>query len=134
MRKRIKRTVNVASSDITNATKVSLSHLKAFKVPVKRSIDIAKIRYEKMLRKEIVLMFKDLSYNSILDEKRELRYSSLTKRETADTIMEVERKVNIPTSKVWMKDPVLGIVKSGCNFIETTVKRLEVISTIQWAK
>lgn len=134
MRKRIQRRVLVASSDNTKAKKVNLSHLKAFKVPVKRSIDIAKIRYEKMLRKEIVLMFKDLSYNSMLDEKRDLRFSNLTKRNTTDTAIELEKTITYPTSQVWMKDPVLGIVKTGCNFIQETVKKLEVVPAIQWVK
>lgn len=113
-------------------TRVDLSNLKAFR-PAKRSYFKAKARYELMLRKEITLMFKDLSYNSMLDEKRELRYSNLSTRVTQDTIMECTHSKVLPTKYVYCTDPVLGVIKKGVNFVERQFTKLEVVPAIKWA-
>ena len=117
---------------VTSTTKVSLSHLKAFR-PFKRTFTQAKARYELSLRKEITLMFKDLSYNSMLNEKRDLRQSDLNVRQGVESIYEYKVSKFIPTSYTWMKDPVLGIVKTGCNFVDRTISKMEVLPTIRWA-
>jgi len=127
MRKRIKS----ISSNVTY-TKVDLSKLKAFR-PAKRSYFKAKARYELMLRKEITLMFKDLSYNSMLDEKRELRFSSLSTRKTEDTVVKVKENRTFPTNYVYSKDPVLGIMRKGINFVERQITKMEVVPAIKWA-
>lgn len=112
--------------------KVSLSHLRAFQVKARSKNELRdKLnQYERYRHSEIIRMFKTMSYNSVLDEKRECRH--LSKVQTKDTIMNIKRTVVVPTSYETMNDVVLGMYRVGKNFVKRKVKKLEVVPVIDW--
>jgi hypothetical protein len=125
MRKRIQ-------TQLKSIEKVTLSHLKAFQVKARSKNELKdKLNeYEKYRHGEIIRMFKSMSYNTELDERRECRY--LSKVQTKDTIVTVNRTVVVPTSYEILNDTVLGMYRIGKNFVKRTIKKAEVVPVIDW--
>ena len=125
MRNRIVKTKQVAE-------KVSLDHLRAFQVKARNYEQIKdKLKeYERIRHQEIIHMFKTMSYNTQLNERRDCR--QLSKVSTKETIINVNRTVVVPTSYQVMNDTVLGMYRVGKNFVKRKIRRPEVVPVIDW--
>lgn len=127
MRNRIRKT----TPSMSQAERVDLSHLKAFKVKSRPAYE-AQTRQERFLAWEIKSMFNVLSYNTMLNEKRDLR--SLSKPPVKEQIVPYKKKVTVATSYDILHDRVLGTYRRGKNFIKRKVDALEVVQVIDWDK
>lgn len=117
---------------IQSVEKVDLSHLRAFQVKARTSSEFREKlnQYERIRHAEIIAMFKKMSYKTELDEKRECRH--LSKVQTKDTIINVNRTVVVPTSYEIINDTVLGMYRVGKNFVKRKIRRPEVVPVIDW--
>ena len=87
-------------------------------------------KLERIREVEISNMFKHLTIDSILDEKRYLK--TLTQLPTKQTIISVREEVVVPQDYEIIPDIVLGNIRVGKNYLKTFIERLEVVSVIDW--
>jgi tRNA G37 N-methylase Trm5 len=87
-------------------------------------------KLERVREVEISNMFKHLTIDSILDEKRYLK--TLTQLPTKQTIIPVQEEVVVPQDYEIIPDIVLGNIRVGKNYLKTFIERLEVVSVIDW--
>ena len=87
-------------------------------------------KLERVREVEISNMFKHLTIDSILDEKRYLK--TLTQLPTKQTIISVREEVVVPQDYEIIPDIVLGNIRVGKNYLKTFIERLEVVSVIDW--
>lgn len=87
-------------------------------------------KLERVRENEIIQMFKYLTVDSILEEKRYLK--SLTQLPTKQTIISVQEEVVVPQDYEIIPDLVLGNIRVGKNYLKTFIERLEVVSVIDW--
>lgn len=87
-------------------------------------------KLERIREVEISNMFKHLTIDSILDEKRYLK--TLTQLPTKQTIIPVQEEVVVPQDYEVIPDIVLGNIRVGKNYLKTFIERLEVVSVIDW--
>ena len=87
-------------------------------------------KLERIREVEISNMFKHLTIDSILDEKRYLK--TLTQLPTKQTIIPVQEEVVVPQDYEIIPDIVLGNIRVGKNYLKTFIERLEVVSVIDW--
>jgi tRNA G37 N-methylase Trm5 len=87
-------------------------------------------KLERVREVEISNMFKHLTIDSILDEKRYLK--TLTQLPTKQTIIPVREEVVVPQDYEIIPDIVLGNIRVGKNYLKTFIERLEVVSVIDW--
>lgn len=122
MRKRIIKTVKVYSTSINTLTNV---------FPIKgRTKRFILKKLERVREVEINEMFKELTIDSILDEKRYLK--TLTQLPTKQTIISVREEIVVPQDYEIIPDIVLGNIRVGKNYLKTFIERLEVVSVIDW--
>ena len=122
MRTRFTKTVQVVE-------KVSLSHLRAFKIEARPKQD-ALTRKERLLSYEIRDMFKNLSYETMINEKRDLRH--LSKPPVKDQIVSFKKKVVYATSYDVLQDTILGTYRRGKNYVKRKIDAMEVVAVIDW--
>lgn len=125
MRNRIQK----PTQTLAQPERVDLSHLRAFKVK-SRPQQEAQARQERLLAWEVRTMFNHLSYDSVLNEKAELR--GLSKPPVKEQIVPYKKKVTFATSYDVLHDTVLGTYRRGKNFVKRKVDALEVVSVIDW--
>jgi len=87
-------------------------------------------KLERVRENEITQMFKYLTVDSILEEKRYLK--SLTQLPTKQTIIPVQEEIVVPQDYEVIPDIVLGNIRVGKNYLKTFIERLEVVSVIDW--
>ena len=87
-------------------------------------------KLERIRENEISQMFKYLTVDSILEEKRYLK--SLTQLPTKQTIISVQEEIVVPQDYEIIPDIVLGNIRVGKNYLKTFIERLEVVSVIDW--
>lgn len=87
-------------------------------------------KLERIRENEITQMFKYLTIDSILKEKRYLK--SLTQLPTKQTIIPVQEEIVVPQDYEIIPDIVLGSIRVGKNYLKTFIERLEVVSVIDW--
>ena len=87
-------------------------------------------KLERIRENEITQMFKYLTVDSILKEKRYLK--SLTQLPTKQTIISVQEEIVVPQDYEIIPDIVLGSIRVGKNYLKTFIERLEVVSVIDW--
>jgi len=87
-------------------------------------------KLERVREVEISNMFKHLTIDSILDEKRYLK--TLTQLPTKQTIISVREEVVVPQDYEIIPDIILGNIRVGKNYLKTFIERLEVVSVIDW--
>ena len=87
-------------------------------------------KLERIRENEITQMFKYLTIDSILEEKRYLK--SLTQLPTKQTIIPVQEEIVVPQDYEIIPDIVLGSIRVGKNYLKTFIERLEVVSVIDW--
>jgi len=87
-------------------------------------------KLERIREVEISNMFKHLTIDSILDEKRYLK--TLTQLPTKQTIIPVREEIVVPQDYEVIPDIVLGNIRVGKNYLKTFIERLEVVSVIDW--
>lgn len=87
-------------------------------------------KLERVRENEISQMFKCLTVDSILKEKRYLK--SLTQLPTKQTIISVQEEIVVPQDYEIIPDIVLGNIRVGKNYLKTFIERLEVVSVIDW--
>lgn len=87
-------------------------------------------KLERVRENEITQMFKYLTVDSILEEKRYLK--SLTQLPTKQTIISVQEEIVVPQDYEIIPDIVLGNIRVGKNYLKTFIERLEVVSVIDW--
>ena len=87
-------------------------------------------KLERIREVEISNMFKHLTIDSILDEKRYLK--TLTQLPTKQTIISVKEEIVVPQDYEVIPDIVLGNIRVGKNYLKTFIERLEVVSVIDW--
>jgi len=87
-------------------------------------------KLERIREVEISNMFKHLTIDSILDEKRYLK--TLTQLSTKQTIISVREEVVVPQDYEIIPDIILGNIRVGKNYLKTFIERLEVVSVIDW--
>ena len=116
-------------SPTVSIEKVDLSHLRAFKVK-SRPEQEAQSRMERSLAWEVRTMFKHLSYDTMINERRDLRYLSIPP--TKEQIVPVKKKVVFATSYDVVHDVVLGTYRKGKNFVKRKVDALEIVQVIDW--
>lgn len=87
-------------------------------------------KLERIRENEITQMFKYLTIDSILKEKRYLK--SLTQLPTKQTIISVQEEIVVPQDYEVIPDIVLGNIRVGKNYLKTFIERLEVVSVIDW--
>lgn len=87
-------------------------------------------KLERVRENEIAQMFKYLTVDSILEEKRYLK--SLTHLPTKQTIIPVKEEIVVPQDYEIIPDLVLGNIRVGKNYLKTFIERLEVVSVIDW--
>ena len=87
-------------------------------------------KLERIREVEISNMFKHLTIDSILDEKRYLK--TLTQLPTKQTIIPVREEVVVPQDYEIIPDIILGNIRVGKNYLKTFIERLEVVSVIDW--
>ena len=87
-------------------------------------------KLERIRENEITQMFKYLTIDSILEEKRYLK--SLTQLPTKQTIIPVQEEIVVPQDYEIIPDIVLGNIRVGKNYLKTFIERLEVVSVIDW--
>jgi tRNA G37 N-methylase Trm5 len=87
-------------------------------------------KLERVRENEISQMFKYLTIDSILEEKRYLK--SLTQLPTKQTIISVQEEIVVPQDYEIIPDIVLGNIRVGKNYLKTFIERLEVVSVIDW--
>jgi len=122
MRTRFTKTVQVVE-------KVSLSHLRAFRIEARPKQD-ALTRKERLLSYEIRDMFKNLSYETMINEKRDLRH--LSKPPVKDQIVSFKKKVVCATSYDVLQDTILGTYRRGKNYVKRKIDAMEVVAVIDW--
>ena len=122
MRKRIIKAVKVYSTNLSTPTNV---------FPIKgRTKRFILKKLERVREVEISNMFKHLTIDSILDEKRYLK--TLTQLPTKQTIISVREEVVVPQDYEIIPDIILGNIRVGKNYLKTFIERLEVVSVIDW--
>jgi len=109
--------------------KVSLSHLRAFRIEARPKQD-ALTRKERLLSYEIRDMFKNLSYETMINEKRDLRH--LSKPPVKDQIVSFKKKVVYATSYDVLQDTILGTYRRGKNYVKRKIDAMEVVAVIDW--
>jgi len=87
-------------------------------------------KLERIREVEISNMFKHLTIDSILNEKRYLK--TLTQLPTKQTIISVKEEIVVPQDYEVIPDIVLGNIRVGKNYLKTFIERLEVVSVIDW--
>ena len=87
-------------------------------------------KLERIRENEITQMFKYLTIDSILEEKRYLK--SLTQLPTKQTIIPVQEEIVVPQDYEIIPDIVLGSIRVGKNYLKTFIERFEVVSVIDW--
>lgn len=87
-------------------------------------------KLERIRENEITQMFKYLTVDSILKEKRYLK--SLTQLPTKQTIISVQEEIVVPQDYEIIPDIVLGSIRVGKNYLKTFIERFEVVSVIDW--
>lgn len=87
-------------------------------------------KLERIRENEITQMFKYLTVDSILKEKRYLK--SLTQLPTKQTIIPVQEEIVVPQDYEIIPDIVLGSIRVGKNYLKTFIERFEVVSVIDW--
>jgi hypothetical protein len=122
MRNRFTKTVQVVE-------KVNLSHLRAFRIEARPKQD-AMTRKERLLSYEIRDMFKNLSYETMINEKRDLRH--LSKPPVKDQIVSFKKKVVYATSYDVLQDTILGTYRRGKNYVKRKIDAMEVVPVIDW--
>jgi hypothetical protein len=122
MRTRFTKTVQVVE-------KVSLSHLRAFRIEARPKQD-ALTRKERLLSYEIRDMFKNLSYETMINEKRDLRH--LSKPPVKDQIVSFKKKIVFATSYDVLQDTILGTYRRGKNYVKRKIDAVEVVAVIDW--
>jgi len=122
MRNRFTKTVQVVE-------KVNLSHLRAFRIEARPKQD-AMTRKERFLSYEIRDMFKNLSYETMINEKRDLRH--LSKPPVKDQIVSFKKKVVYATSYDVLQDTILGTYRRGKNYVKRKIDAMEVVPVIDW--
>jgi hypothetical protein len=122
MRNRFTKTVQVVE-------KVNLSHLRAFRIEARPKQD-AMTRKERLLSYEIRDMFKNLSYETMINEKRDLRH--LSKPPVKDQIVSFKKKVIYATSYDVLQDTILGTYRRGKNYVKRKIDAMEVVPVIDW--
>ena len=109
--------------------KVDLSHLRAFRIESRTKFD-ALTRQERLLAYEVRTMFKHLSYDSVLNEKRDLRH--LSKPPIKEQIVPFKKKVVLATSYEVLHDSILGTYRRGKNYVKRKIDAIEVVPVIDW--
>lgn len=122
MRKRI-----IKAEKVYSASPESLINVLPIQGRTKRFISK---KLERVREVEISNMFKHLTIDSILDEKRYLK--TLTQLPTKQTIIPVREEVVVPQDYEVIPDIVLGNIRVGKNYLKTFIERLEVVSVIDW--
>jgi len=122
MRKRI-----IKAEKVYSASPESLINVLPIQGRTKRFISK---KLERVREVEISNMFKHLTIDSILDEKRYLK--TLTQLPTKQTIISVREEVVVPQDYEIIPDIVLGNIRVGKNYLKTFIERLEVVSVIDW--
>ena len=122
MRKRI-----IKAEKVYSASPESLINVLPIQGRTKRFISK---KLERIREVEISNMFKHLTIDSILDEKRYLK--TLTQLPTKQTIIPVREEVVVPQDYEVIPDIVLGNIRVGKNYLKTFIERLEVVSVIDW--
>jgi len=122
MRKRI-----IKAEKVYSASPESLINVLPIQGRTKRFISK---KLERVREVEISNMFKHLTIDSILDEKRYLK--TLTQLPTKQTIIPVREEVVVPQDYEIIPDIVLGNIRVGKNYLKTFIERLEVVSVIDW--
>jgi hypothetical protein len=122
MRNRFTKTVQVVE-------KVNLSHLRAFRIEARPKQD-ALTRKERLLSYEIRDMFKNLSYETMINEKRDLRH--LSKPPVKDQIVSFKKKVVYATSYDVLQDTILGTYRRGKNYVKRKIDAMEVVPALDW--
>lgn len=112
-----------------NVERVDLSHLKAFRVKARPEHE-AMTKQERLLTWEVRDMFKHLSYDTVLNEKRDCRH--LSKPPVKEQIVPFKKKVTFATSYDILHDTVLGTYRRGKNFVKRRVDAMEVVQVIDW--
>ena len=87
-------------------------------------------KLERVRENEISQMFKYLTVDSILEEKRYLK--SLTQLPTKQTIIPVQEEIVVPQDYEIIPDIVLGSIRVVKNYLKNFIERLEVVSVIDW--
>jgi hypothetical protein len=109
--------------------KVSLSHLRAFRIEARHKQD-ALPRQERLLTYEIRDMFKNLSYETMLNEKRDLRH--LSKPPVKEQIVSFKKRIVYATSYDVLQDTILGTYRRGKNYVKRKIDAMEVVPVIDW--
>lgn len=109
--------------------RVELSHLRAFRIKPRTNQD-AVMRKERLLSYEITQMFKTLSYDSMLNEKRDLRH--LSKPPVKEQIVSFKKRVVYATSYDVLHDTILGTYRRGKNYVKRKIDAMEVVPVIDW--
>jgi hypothetical protein len=109
--------------------KVSLSHLRAFRIESRPKQD-ALTRKERLLTYEIRDMFKGLSYDSMLNEKRDLRH--LSKPPVKEQVVSFKKRIVFATSYDVLQDSILGTYRRGKNYVKRKIDAMEVVPVIDW--
>jgi tRNA G37 N-methylase Trm5 len=122
MRKRI-----IKAEKVYSASPESLINVLPIQGRTKRFISK---KLERVREVEISNMFKHLTIDSILDEKRYLK--TLTQLPTKQTIIPVQEEIVVPQDYEIIPDIVLGNIRVGKNYLKTFIERLEVVSVIDW--
>jgi hypothetical protein len=122
MRNRLNKTTQTVE-------KVELSHLRAFRIESRTKID-ALTRQERLLAYEVRTMFKHLSYDNVLNEKRDLRH--LSKPPIKEQIVPFKKKVVLATSYEVLHDNILGTYRRGKNYVKRKIDAIEVVPVIDW--
>jgi hypothetical protein len=133
LRRRIRKTVDATKVTIE---KVDLSRFFKKDIP-KRPSYLAAKKKEILISFEVRDMFRNMNLSSLLDEKREasvMRHDTfaLNKVNVIDRITPVEKTVTVPTAYEIVNDAVLGTFRKGKNFIQHTIKSVEVIPSLDW--
>jgi tRNA G37 N-methylase Trm5 len=87
-------------------------------------------KLERVREVEISNMFKHLTIDSILDEKRYLK--TLTQLPTKQTIIPVREEVVVPQDYEIIPDIVLGNIRVGKNYLKTFIEEAEIVKAIDW--
>ncbi len=122
MRKRI-----IKAEKVYSVKPESLINVLPIKGRIKQSTSK---KLDRIREVEISKMFKHLTINSILDEKRYLK--TLTQLPTKQTIVPVKEEVVVPQDYEVIPDIILGSIRVGKNYLKTFIERLEVVSVIDW--
>jgi hypothetical protein len=75
-------------------------------------------------------MFKGLSYDSMLNEKRDLRH--LSKPPVKEQVVSFKKRIVFATSYDVLQDSILGTYRRGKNYVKRKIDAMEVVPVIDW--